>query len=224
VALSAVLGAHLGWADVTLSRSVAPAGAAVYFNSPEAGAVVKSPVTVRFALTGMSVAPEGIAREQTGHHHLIVDSPLPDLSRPIPSDARHHDFGGGQTETTLELGPGTHTLQLVVGDASHLPHEPPVVSEQISITVINLEVRLFRRGDSDRYELTVDVPIRMRLDLQPIEDDIEGRRARMEQEAQIDRLLELLAEEIRLTQRKRAAEQQRDLAIEVEESTEPSTR
>ena len=95
-ALLAVLGARPGWADVTPARSVAPAGAAVYFISPADGAVVKSPVTVRFGLAGMSVVPAGIAREETGHHHLIVDSPLPDLSLPIPSDAHHYHFGGGR--------------------------------------------------------------------------------------------------------------------------------
>ena len=90
--------------------------------------------------------------------------------------------------------------------------------------MINLEVRIFQGEDLDRYELTVDVPIRIRFDLEPFEDDIEGRRARMEEEARINGVLELLAEEIRLTRRRRDAAQQRDLAIEVEESTEPAMR
>ena len=221
VALLALLGAPAGWANETLPRSVAPAGAAVYFISPTDGAIVKSPVTVRFGLAGMGVSPAGIAREKTGHHHLIVDSPLPDLSLPIPSDTHHLHFGGGQTETTLELGPGTHTLQLVVGDAIHLPHEPPVVSEQISITVMNLDVKLFQRMGITRYELAVEIPIRMGFDLEAIEDDIEGRRVRMAQEARVDKLLEFLAEEIRLTRRQRAATQERDLAIEVEVPPDP---
>jgi hypothetical protein len=220
-ALLAFLGARPGWAEETLPRSVAPAGALVYFISPADGAVVKSPVSVRFGLAGMGVAPAGIAREETGHHHLIVDSPLPDLSLPIPSDDHHQHFGGGQTETTLELGPGTHTLQLVMGDASHLPHEPPVISEQISITVTNLEVRLFQRDESSQYELIVEIPIGFRFDLEPFEDGIEERRARMLEDARNERWLEILAEEIQLTRRRRGAEQQRDLAIEVEESTEP---
>ena len=221
VALLTSLAVCPGWTDVTVPRSVAPAGAAVYFISPADGAVVKSPVTVRFGLAGMGVAPAGIAREETGHHHLIVDSPLPDLALPIPSDAHHHHFGGGQTETTLELDPGTHTLQLVMGDASHLPHEPPVISEQISISVTNLEVRLFQRDESSRYELIVEVPFGLRFDLERTEDDIEARRARMLEEARRERWLEILAEEIRLTRRRRATEQQKDLAIEVEDSTEP---
>jgi len=220
-ALLVFLGARPGPADVTLPRSTAPAGAAVYFISLADGAVVKSPVTVRFGLAGMSVAPAGVAREEAGHHHLIVDSPLPDLSRPIPSDAHHHHFGGGQTETTLELDPGTHTLQLLVGDANHLPHEPAVVSEQISITVVNLEVKLFQRPETTRYELSVELPIRLGIDLEPTEDDIERRRTRMEEDARLNKMLELLAEEIRLARRKRDAAQSRDLVIEAEESTEP---
>ncbi len=221
VALLAFLGARPGWTEVTVPRSVAPAGAEVYFISPADGAVVKSPVTVRFGLDGMGMAPTGIAREDLGHHHLIVDSPLPDHSLPIPSDAHHHHFAEGQTETILELDPGTHTLQLVMGDASHLPLEPPIISEQISITVTNLEVKLFERNGVSRYELIVEVPIGFRLDLEPIEDDIEERRARMLEDARLEQWLEILAEEIRLTRRRRVAEQQRDLAIEVEDSTEP---
>jgi len=221
VAFLAFLGARPGWTDVTVPRSVAPAGAAVYFISPADGVVVKSPVTVRFGLAGKSMAPAGIAREEAGHHHLIVDSSPPDLSLPIPSDAHHHHFGEGQTETTLELDPGTHTLQLVMGDASHLPHEPPVISEQISITVTNLEVKLLERNGITRYELIVEVPIGFGFDVEPIEDDIEGRRARMLEEARVEQWLEILAEEIRLARRRRVAEQQRGLAIEVEDSTEP---
>ncbi len=134
-ALGVFLGAHAGWADQALPRTAAPAGAAVYFISPAEGATVDSPVTVQFGLTGMGVAPAGVVREATGHHHVIIDASPPDTSLPIPSDAQHRHFGGGQTETSLELAPGAHTLQLILGDASHIPHEPPVVSERISITV-----------------------------------------------------------------------------------------
>lgn len=118
-----------------LPRTAAPAAAKVYFISPVDGAVVKGPVTVRFGLTGMGVAPAGTAAANTGHHHLIVDSPLPPLDKPLPMDANHLHFGKGQTETTLTLAPGKHTLQLVLGDANHIPHQPPVVSPQITITV-----------------------------------------------------------------------------------------
>jgi len=71
----------------------------------------------------------------TGHHHLIVDAPLPDLATTIPTDDQHRHFGSGQTQTDITLSPGTHTLQLVLGDYLHVPHTPPVVSEKITITV-----------------------------------------------------------------------------------------
>lgn len=114
----------------------APEGAAVYFISPADGAVVSNPVTVRFGLRGMGVAPAGVERDATGHHHLLIDLPtLPALDQPIPTDEQHRHFGAGQTETTLELAPGQHTLQLLLGDQLHVPHVPPVVSEKITITV-----------------------------------------------------------------------------------------
>ena len=92
-------------------------------------------MTVRFGLSGMGVAPAGVETENTGHHHLIVDAPLLAMDEPIPADENHLHFGDGQTETVIELAPGAHTLQLLLGDWSHVPHEPPVVSERISITV-----------------------------------------------------------------------------------------
>lgn len=114
----------------------APAAAAVYFISPAAGERLRSPVTVRFGLRGMGVAPAGIALADTGHHHLLVDlETLPALDQPIPADAQHVHFGKGQTETTIELAPGNHSLQLLLGDHLHRPHQPPVLSERISITV-----------------------------------------------------------------------------------------
>lgn len=119
-----------------LPLTPAPAGAKVYFISPENGAKLKSPVTVRFGLAGMGVAPAGIVKEATGHHHLLVDvATLPPMDLPIPNDAQHRHFGGGQTEVTIELAPGRHTLRLLVGDANHIPHEPPVMSEAISVEV-----------------------------------------------------------------------------------------
>jgi hypothetical protein len=83
----------------------------------------------------MGVAPAGVATPNTGHHHLIVDAPLPPENAAIPADAKHLHFGGGQTETTLDLPPGEHTLQLVLGDHLHVPHRPPVVSSRITIRV-----------------------------------------------------------------------------------------
>lgn len=117
------------------ARSPAPEGAQVYFISPADGDVVASPVTVRFGLRGMGVAPAGTNLPATGHHHLLVNTMLPPLSSPVPGDANHLHFGGGQTETEIELPPGAHTLQLLLGDHLHVPHDPPVLSSPITITV-----------------------------------------------------------------------------------------
>jgi hypothetical protein len=116
-------------------RAAPPEGARLYFITPVDGETATSPVTVRFGLAGMGVAPAGVATPKTGHHHLIIDAELPPLDQPIPSDEHHRHFGGGQTEVQLELAPGTHTLQLLLGDANHVPYDPPVASEKISITV-----------------------------------------------------------------------------------------
>ncbi len=118
-----------------LPRTAAPAGATVYFLSPENGATVQSPFTVRFGLRGMGVAPAGVTNPNTGHHHLIIDADTPPENLPVPNDDQHRHFGAGQTEVEVTLPPGQHTLQLVLGDALHIPHQPPVVSEKITITV-----------------------------------------------------------------------------------------
>ena len=118
-----------------LPRTAAPPEAKVYFISPSDGQVIKGDVTVRFGLVGMGVAPAGTVLEATGHHHLIIDSPLPALDQPLPKDDSHLHFGKGQTEVVVKLAPGKHTLQLILGDANHIPHQPPVVSEKITITV-----------------------------------------------------------------------------------------
>jgi len=119
-------------------KTTRPAEAKLYIVSPADGAEVSSPVVVNFGLKGMGVAPAGIYLEASpsGHHHLMVDvEELPDLNLPLPKDETHIHFGGGQTETTLKLEPGTHTLQLVLGDHGHVPHDPPMKSEKITITV-----------------------------------------------------------------------------------------
>lgn len=119
-----------------LPTTQAPAGAEVYIISPSDGATVGQDVTVRFGLKGMGVAPAGVAKEHTGHHHLLVDvKELPAAGQPIPADANHIHFGGGQTQTTLKLAPGTHTLQLELGDQNHVPFEPAMVSKKITIHV-----------------------------------------------------------------------------------------
>lgn len=119
----------------SLPRTPSPAGAEVYIIAPADGAVVGSEVTVRFGLKGMGVAPAGTAAANSGHHHLLIDAPMPALDQPIPADAQHVHFGKGQTETTVTLTPGKHTLQLLLGDQNHIPHEPPVVSQVVTVTV-----------------------------------------------------------------------------------------
>lgn len=120
--------------------SKSPAGAKVYFINLKSGDVVKSPVLVQFGLSGMGIAPAGLDDEKTantGHHHLLIDAELTGdaLKEPIPMDDNHRHFGKGQTEAKIELKPGKHTLQLVLGNWTHLPHDPPVMSERITITV-----------------------------------------------------------------------------------------
>ena len=117
-------------------KSAAPDGAKVYFISPNNGDAVSSPVLVQFGLSGMGIAPAGVERENTGHHHLIVDGDLPSLDDYIPSsDGTYRHFGGGQTEAVIDLELGEHTLQLLIGNQDHLPHDPPVHSEKITIIV-----------------------------------------------------------------------------------------
>ena len=123
-------------ADSGIPRSDRPDDAQVYFISPTAGESVTSPVIVRFGVNKMGVAPAGVEKEGTGHHHLIVDAELPPADLPVPASEHYRHFGHGQTEVALELEPGEHTLQLMLGDHLHVPHNPPVVSERISITVM----------------------------------------------------------------------------------------
>ena len=118
------------------AASPAPEGAKAYIISPSDGEKVSSPVTVRFGLKGMGVAPAGVEKKHTGHHHLLIDvKELPQKGSPVPADDNHRHFGKGQTETTINLALGKHTLQLIMGDHNHVPHDPPVVSEKITIRV-----------------------------------------------------------------------------------------
>jgi hypothetical protein len=116
-------------------RKPAPQSAEVYIVAPSAGSSVSNPVVVQFGLKNMGVAPAGIDQPNTGHHHLLIDTELGDMDLPIPADEQHVHFGGGQTQTTLTLTPGEHTLQLVLGDFLHIPHDPPVTSARITINV-----------------------------------------------------------------------------------------
>ena len=118
-----------------VKRTPSPAGAEVYFIAPKDGETVTSPVTVKFGLKGMGIAPAGIDLENTGHHHLVVDADAPPLDAAVPADATHIHYGKGQTEATVELKPGKHTLLLVLGDKLHIPHQPAVVSKKITVTV-----------------------------------------------------------------------------------------
>lgn len=119
-----------------ITKSPAPEGASVYIMAPVDGAEVPGTFTVEFGLAGMGVAPAGMERANTGHHHLLVDGvQMPDLNSPLGDAVMH--FGGGQTQVSLTLPPGTHTLQLIFADHLHVPHNPPVVSEVITVTVVN---------------------------------------------------------------------------------------
>ena len=122
-------------AESGIPRSDSPEGARVYIITPQSGQTLSSPVTVRFGLSRMGVAPAGVARDGTGHHHLVLDAELPPSDLPIPATEHYRHFGAGQTEVDLELTPGKHTLLLLLGDHNHVPHDPPVVSELITITV-----------------------------------------------------------------------------------------
>jgi hypothetical protein len=136
LALVTTAGYALAADTPALPVTKAPAGAEVYIISPQDGATVPQSFTVRFGLKGMGVAPAGVVHENTGHHHLLVDvKELPGAGQPIPKDEQHIHFGGGQTETTLKLAPGTHTLQLELGDSNHIPFDPPLVSKPITVHV-----------------------------------------------------------------------------------------
>jgi Domain of unknown function (DUF4399) len=133
---AAIAAAILVIAAPAFAAEPSPEGAKVYIIWPKDGAVVKGgKFWIRMGLVNMGIAPAGVEKAGTGHHHLIIDAELPPLDEPIPNDSNHLHFGKGQTEARIELPPGTHTLQLLLGDANHIPHNPPVYSEKITITV-----------------------------------------------------------------------------------------
>ncbi|MCR9257101.1 MAG: DUF4399 domain-containing protein [Alphaproteobacteria bacterium] len=136
-ATAIVLGALSGVPTALAGETPSKPGANVYIVSPSHGQTVGGSVKVVFGLDGMGVAPAGIEKDGTGHHHLMVnmDASTVDMDAPLPADDNHIHFGGGQTETILNLAPGEHTLQLVLADHNHIPHNPPVISEKITITV-----------------------------------------------------------------------------------------
>lgn len=116
-------------------KVAAPAGATVYFVNLKNGDAVTSPLLVQFGLRGIGVAPAGIEKENTGHHHLLIDVAELDVNNALPMSDTIRHFGGGQTEARVELKPGTHTLQLLLADHNHIPHHPLVISERITVTV-----------------------------------------------------------------------------------------
>lgn len=118
-----------------MPRTPSPAGARVFFVSPADGSTVSSPVHVEFGIEGMTVVAAGVNEADSGHHHLLIDTGLPDPGLPIPKDENHMHFGDGSTATELNLAPGSHTLQLLLGDHLHIPHEPPVMSTVITVFV-----------------------------------------------------------------------------------------
>jgi hypothetical protein len=133
---SALLAAALAFGPLRAEPSAAPENAQVYFIWPSDGAVISGgKCWVRMGLRNMGVAPRGSAVPRTGHHHLLIDTDLPPLTEPIPNDRNHLHFGAGETEARVELPPGKHTLQLLLGDQDHFPHNPPVYSKPITVIV-----------------------------------------------------------------------------------------
>ncbi len=120
----------------SIARSMSNDNAEVYIVSPSDNQVIENPITVKFGITDIEILPAGIKKEYSGHHHLLIDvEDLPDFSKPIRADKNHIHFGNGQTEVTIHLDQGTHTLQLLLGDYMHIPHKEPVISERITIEV-----------------------------------------------------------------------------------------
>ena len=136
ISLGLVLATLTGFGQAALPKSKSAPGAKVYIISPAHGETVGKTFTVKFGLQGMGIAPAGIKFDNTGHHPLLVDvDEMPDLNKPLPATEHVLHYGKGQTETTLTLEPGSHTLQLVLGDYLHLPHDKPVISRKIRVTV-----------------------------------------------------------------------------------------
>ena len=117
------------------TRTPSPEGARVFFISPADGDTVSSPVKIVFGIEGMDVVPAGTEAPHSGHHHILIDAELPNLSFPIPADENYVHFGDGSTETEITLEPGEHTLQMLLGDHLHIPHDPPLMSDRITVYV-----------------------------------------------------------------------------------------
>ena len=122
-------------APVAMARTPSTDGAQVFFITPADGEVVSNPIHLEFGLNGMEVVPAGDKRPGSGHHHLVIDAGLPDFGLPVPADEHHIHFGDGSSQTERTLPAGQHTLQLLLADYQHVPHDPPVFSKRITITV-----------------------------------------------------------------------------------------
>lgn len=131
-----VFGLSLPSSGAVSQQSVMPEDAKVYIIWPSDGQVVRGGFWVRMGLSGAGIAPAGVEKTNTGHHHLLINTDLPPLDREIPNDRNHLHFGMGQTEARLELPPGRHTLQMLLADQNHVPHQPPLYSKRITITVV----------------------------------------------------------------------------------------
>jgi hypothetical protein len=118
-----------------LPRTASADGASVFFITPAYGETVSNPVRIEFGINGMDVVKAGINQAHSGHHHLLIDTDLPDVGLPIPADEHHIHFGDGSTATEITLPPGEHTLQMLLGDHLHIPHNPPLVSQPITVIV-----------------------------------------------------------------------------------------
>ena len=136
VLVAALAAVVLVGSPAVAQQSTMPQDARVYILWPSDGQVIKGAFWVRMGLSGAGIAPAGVQKANTGHHHLIVDADLPPMDQPIPNDHNHLHFGLGQTEARLDLPPGRHTLQLLLGDENHIPHKPPLYSKRITITVV----------------------------------------------------------------------------------------
>ena len=136
VLVAALAAVVLVGSPAVAQQSTMPQDARVYILWPSDGQVIKGAFWVRMGLSGAGIAPAGVQKANTGHHHLIVDAELPPMDQPIPNDHNHLHFGLGQTEARLDLPPGRHTLQLLLGDENHIPHQPPRYSKRITITVV----------------------------------------------------------------------------------------
>ena len=129
-------GALIGIIEPARAAEPAPPGARLYIIWPKDHQTIPGgKFWLRMGLRNAGIAPAGVHKEGTGHHHLLIDTDLPPLDEPIPNNQNHLHFGAGQTEVRIELPPGTHTLQLILGDGDHVPFDPPIVSEKITVTV-----------------------------------------------------------------------------------------